>query len=61
MTDARDAIRSMVNNLINDNTAQADMDAHSVFVSKMKDAAGIGAQEVALEVDNDPIENTATE
>jgi hypothetical protein len=46
-------IRSMINNLINDKSAEADMDIHNYLVPKMKAVAGIGPVEVTPEVTPD--------
>lgn len=44
--DRREAIKSMINNLINDKTEEASLDIHNVLVAKMRDVAGLGSTEV---------------
>lgn len=43
--DKRDALKSMLNNLINDKTEEATVDFHNYVTAKMKDVAGIGGAE----------------
>lgn len=50
MSETKDALRSMVQNLIKDNTTQAEVDLHPVFTAKMKEIAGIHSN-----VDNEPV------
>lgn len=50
MSETKDALRSMVQNLIRDNTTQAEVDLHPVFTAKMKEIAGIHSN-----VDNEPV------
>ena len=45
--DNRDALRSMINNFINNKTAEAELDLHGYFVNKMKDVAGLGSAPAA--------------
>jgi len=46
MTDAnRDALKSMLNNLINDKPEEATLDFHNYVTGKMKTVAGIGGTE----------------
>ena len=39
--ETRDALRSMINNLINDKRAAAGTDLHNYLTTKMRDVAGI--------------------
>ena len=55
MSEIKDSIRSMVQNLIKDDAASAELDLHPVFTAKMKEAAGVTApveKEVEV-IDND--------
>jgi len=51
--DKREALKSMLNNLINDKPEEATLDFHNYVTAKMKDVAGISAgdEEVPAEVD----------
>jgi hypothetical protein len=40
-----DALKSMLNNLINDKPEEATLDLHNYLTAKMKDVAGIGGTE----------------
>lgn len=42
--DNKEALKSMLNNLINDKPEEASLDLHNYLTVKMKDVAGIGAQ-----------------
>lgn len=58
MSETKDALRSMVQSLIKDNTTQAEMDLHPVFTTKMKEIAGIQSKpssedSISSEEDND--------
>lgn len=44
--DRREAIKSMINNLINDKNEEASLDIHNVLVAKMRDVAGLSSIEV---------------
>lgn len=54
---SNEILKSMLNNLINDNHAQADMDLHNYLTDKMKQVAGTApAQEHIVDDDiNDDI------
>ena len=39
--DKREALRSMLNNLINDKQAEAELDLHSYLTDKMKEVSGL--------------------
>jgi hypothetical protein len=39
--DKREALRSMLNNLINDKQAEAQLDLHSYLTDKMKEVSGL--------------------
>lgn len=41
--DKRQALRSMLNNLINDKPEEASMDLHDYLTGKMKEVAGLSA------------------
>ena len=40
----KEHLKSMLNNLINDNQEQASMDLHNYLTGKMQEVAGLGAQ-----------------
>lgn len=62
MSDTKDALRNMVQNLIKDNTTQAEMDLHPVFTAKMKEIAGINNPEPSVSIETDEDEtNLETE
>lgn len=42
----RDSLKSMLNNMINDNPEQASMDLHNYFTVKMRDIAGLSTAPV---------------
>lgn len=49
--DKREALRSMLNNIINDKPEQASLDLHTYLTQKMRDVAGLApAVEVPAEV-----------
>lgn len=56
MSETKDSIRSCIQNLIKDNTTQAEVDLHPVFTTKMKEIAGIQSN-----VDNEPVSNEPEE
>jgi len=58
MSETKDAIRSCVQNLIKDNTTQAEVDLHPVFTTKMKEIAGIQSNVDNEHVSNEPEEET---
>lgn len=39
--DKREALRSMLNNLINDKQVEAELDLHSYLTDKMKEVSGL--------------------
>lgn len=41
--DKREALRSMLNNLINDKPEEASMDLHNYLTTKMRDVSGLAA------------------
>lgn len=50
MSDAnRDALKSMLNNLINDKHEEATLDFHNYVTGKMKAVAGIGGTEEVVD------------
>ena len=51
--DKREALRSMLNNIINDKPEQASLDLHAYLTQKMRDVAGL-----ATEVPVEPTETT---
>jgi hypothetical protein len=56
--DNKEALKSMLNNLINDKPEEASLDLHNYLTAKMKDVAGIGAQ---VADDTPPADSAATE
>lgn len=52
--DKRDALKSMLNNIINDKTEQAQLDLHAYLTAKMRDITGLSAQSVN---DSDDLEH----
>ncbi len=55
--DKREALRSMLNNLINDKRAEAELDFHNYVTAKSRDVTGLaGVQVVAA----DPVDGEAT-
>jgi hypothetical protein len=50
-----DALKSMLNNLINDKPEEATLDLHNYLTDKMKDVAGIGGTEEPLTAVDDPL------
>lgn len=42
--DKREALKSMLNNLINDKHEEASMDLHGYMTAKMQEISGIGQQ-----------------
>lgn len=53
MSEIKDSLRSMVQNLIKDNTTQAELDFHPAFTSKMKEVTGIQAGADVNEIENE--------
>jgi len=49
--DKREALRSMLNNIINDKPEQASLDLHTYLTQKMRDVAGRAPAEVPAEVE----------
>jgi hypothetical protein len=45
--DKREALKSMLNNLINDKHEEASMDLHGYMTAKMQEISGIGQPAVA--------------
>ena len=41
--DKREALKSMLNNLINDRPEEASMDLHNYLTTKMRDVSGLAA------------------
>ena len=41
--DRKEALKSMLNNLINDRQEEASLDLHSYMTAKMRDVAGLGS------------------
>ena len=58
--DKREALRSMLNNIINDKPEQASLDLHTYLTQKMRDVAGLAPAEVPAEV-VEPAVETSTE
>jgi hypothetical protein len=52
--DKREALKNMLNNLINDKPAEASVDLHNYLSAKMKDVAGLAPQEAPAHDDIDP-------
>jgi hypothetical protein len=50
--DKREALKSMLNNLINDKPEEASLDLHNYLTTKMRDVSGLAA-EVAVGGDDD--------
>ena len=50
--DKREALKSMLNNLINDKHEEASMDLHGYMTAKMQEISGIGQQAVTT-IDDD--------
>lgn len=46
MTDRKELLKSMLNNLINDKQEDAAVDAHNYLSAKMKDVAGGGKEQI---------------
>ena len=53
MSDTKDALRNMVQNLIKDDTASAEMNLHPVFTAKMKEIAGINNAEPVVSIESE--------
>jgi hypothetical protein len=51
--DKREALKSMLNNLINDKPEQAAMDFHNYLAPKMREIAGVGGAPSQADVDDD--------
>ena len=50
---SNDALKSMLNNLINDNQAEASLDFHQYITGKMKEVSGLAsAEDLESEVDD---------
>ena len=43
--DKREALKSMLNNIINDKSEEASVDLHNYLTVKMREVAGLGAEE----------------
>ena len=48
--DNRELIKSMINNMINGNTTEAELDHHNYFAAKMREVAGITQPQQETEV-----------
>lgn len=58
MSDAnRDALKSMLNNLINDKPEEATLDFHNYVTGKMKTVAGIGGTEEVVDDVSDIVDD----
>jgi hypothetical protein len=55
--DNREALKNMLNNLINDKHEEASMDLHGYLSAKMKDVAGLSAQAPAVQQDDADIDS----
>ena len=55
--DNADTLKSMLNHLINDNTAEASMDFHKYVTAKMKQISGIPTAEPVSAVDDEVTED----
>jgi hypothetical protein len=58
MTDKREALKSMLNNLINDRQEEATLDLHSYMTAKMQEVSGLGAPaapEADFELDTEDV------
>ena len=53
--DKREALKSMLNNLINDKHEEASMDLHGYMTAKMQEISGIGQQAVAPVEDDEEL------
>lgn len=49
--DIRDSLKSMLNNIINDNPEQATLDLHGYLTNKMRQVSGLGATATPTEVE----------
>lgn len=60
MSDSKDNIRSMLQNFINDNHAQAEMDSHTAIVDKMRELSGTSSpgRDIEIEDTDSDIEDT---
>jgi hypothetical protein len=56
--DKKEALKSMLYNLINDKTEEASLDLHNYLVSKMKDVSGLQSTQDAGYVNDDKDDNT---
>lgn len=62
--DRKDALKSMLNNLINDRQEEASLDLHNYLTGKMRDVSGLGTppvhsnddREVDFDGETDPVE-----
>jgi hypothetical protein len=59
--DKREALRSMLNNLINDKPEEATLDLHGYLSVKMKEVAGLAAAPQEGEVDPVSTEDDPTD
>ena len=53
--DKREALKSMLNNLINDKHEEASMDLHGYMTAKMQEISGIGQPAIAEPADEEQI------
>ena len=53
--DKREALKSMLNNLINDKHEEASMDLHGYMTAKMQEISGIGQPAVTEPADEEQI------
>jgi hypothetical protein len=59
--DKREALKSMLTNLINDKPEEASLDLHSYMTDKMREVAGLGGAPAAEVVDDEQEEIVDTE
>lgn len=57
MTDKREALRSMLNNLINDRNEEAKADFHNFVTAKSREVTGLAGQPEVVE---DPVDGEET-
>ena len=50
--DKREALKSMLNNLINDKHEEATLDLHGYLTAKMQEVSGIGSPAPSAEIDD---------
>lgn len=59
--DNREALKSMLNNLINDKSVEAGLDLHNYLNNKMKDVAGLSTGTTTVEPEIDDLDTDETD